>query len=304
MNDVASAQPPRPGELNLDHIAHFVPDIDAASAALERLGFTLTPYSPQSHRLSPGGPLVSAGTGNRCIMFERGYVEMLTPTAATPVADQLRDAIRRYVGVHLVAFGTSTPDADHARLSEAGFRPLEPVALQRPIDTAEGAATARFTVVRVPPGTMGEGRIQFCRQHTPELVWQTRWTGHPNGVTALAWVLVCAADPAEAARRYSRFTGLEGTSSGSGWSLATARGTLLFAAPDAIERVLGTAPAAPPSLAAYGLRTRDPALARRLAAAAGCSIVEVASDRFAAALPAALGGIVVFESAAASPLRL
>src|SRR4051812_29042624 len=115
-DDIARAQPPRPSELNLDHIAHFVPDVDAASAALESLGFTLTPYSPQSHRLAPGAPLVPAGTGNRCMMFERGYVEFLTPTAATPLAEQLRDAMRRYVGVHLVAFGTSAPGADHARL--------------------------------------------------------------------------------------------------------------------------------------------------------------------------------------------
>src|SRR3954468_13282982 len=129
MSDIPAAQPPLPGELNLDHLAHFVPDMDAASASLERLGFTLTPYSVQSHRLSPGGPLVPAGTANRCVMFEEGYIEILTPTAATPVADQLRDAISRYAGIHLIAFGTSAPETDHGRLAAAGFDPLDPVAL-------------------------------------------------------------------------------------------------------------------------------------------------------------------------------
>src|SRR4051794_35152490 len=104
---VAQAQAPGAGSINIDHVAHFVPDIDAASTALDQLGFTLTPFSLQSHRLEANGPLVPAGAGNRCIMLERGYLELLTPTADTPVADQLRSAIGRYIGVHLIAFGTA-----------------------------------------------------------------------------------------------------------------------------------------------------------------------------------------------------
>src|SRR5687767_4162067 len=110
---VAAAQVPPAGSLNLDHVSHFVPDIDDASDDLARLGFTLTPFSPQSHRLEPGGPLVPAGTGNRCIMFERGYLEFLTPMSDTPLAAQLNAAMSRYVGVHLIAFGTAAPDVDH-----------------------------------------------------------------------------------------------------------------------------------------------------------------------------------------------
>ena len=143
-----------PGALTLDHVAHFVPDMAAASAALDALGFQLTPFSVQSHRLQPDGPLVPAGTANRCIMFERGYLEVLTPTAETPLAEQLRTAIQRYVGIHLIAFGTSSPETDYARLESQGFTPLDPVALQRPISTESGESTARFTVVRVPPPVM------------------------------------------------------------------------------------------------------------------------------------------------------
>src|SRR5690242_6418655 len=114
-------QVPERGQLNIDHVAHFVAHSDAAAAALSSLGFTLTPFSAQSHRLTPDGPLVPAGSGNRCAMFEYGYLEFLTPTHDTPVANQLRNAISRYVGVHLIAFGTATPDIDHARLAHAGF---------------------------------------------------------------------------------------------------------------------------------------------------------------------------------------
>src|SRR3712207_2875328 len=124
-------QRPRPGTLCLDHIAHFVPDIDRASAALERLGFTLTPFSLQQHRTRSDGPLEPAGSGNRCAMLRRGYLEFLTPTSDTPVAQRMRAAIARYVGQHLICFGTVESVRLHAQLETAGFHPLPPVALQR-----------------------------------------------------------------------------------------------------------------------------------------------------------------------------
>ncbi|HSN38707.1 MAG TPA: VOC family protein [Burkholderiales bacterium] len=292
----AAAQVPDPGKLNLDHVAHFVPHIDAASNALEKLGFTLTPFSAQSHRLQPEGPLVPAGTGNRCVMLQRGYLEFLTPTGDTPVADQLRASIRRYVGVHLVAFGTGAPDLDHARLANGGFAPLAPVALQRPVATEHGEDTARFTVVRVAPGTMAEGRIQFVQQHTPNLLWQPRWIAHPNRATALAGVVICAADPWETARRYARFTGLPPRAAGQAWRLDTARGYLLFAAPDTLERHLGVAPPALPWIAGYVLQSGDiDASGDYLRGSGGVDVMD--KRRLRVTLPAALGGIIIFEPA-------
>ena len=37
-------QLPGPGAVFLDHVAHFVPDMGTATAALERCGFGLTPF--------------------------------------------------------------------------------------------------------------------------------------------------------------------------------------------------------------------------------------------------------------------
>ena len=54
----AERQRPPPGELCLDHLGHFVPDLDAAAAVWEKLGFKVTPTSV--HQVS-GKP---AGTAN------------------------------------------------------------------------------------------------------------------------------------------------------------------------------------------------------------------------------------------------
>ena len=303
INAVAASQAPQRGSINLDHVAHFVPDSDAASAALEQLGFTLTPFSAQSHRLEPQGPLVPAGTGNRCVMLEAGYLEFLTPTGATPVADQLRTAIRRYIGVHLIAFGTAAPEIDHARLAHEGFQPMTPVALQRPISTETGENTARFTVVRVPPGTMPEGRIQFCRHHTPELVWQERWITHANGARGLAAVLLCVEDADEAAWRYSRFSGRPYTSEGGAHHIATARGSLSFVEPVALKRTLGLTPPALPWIAGYALETRDVAATREYMRRSGNSGADFARDHVLVTLPEALGGVVIFQQPGSGMLR-
>jgi glyoxalase-like protein len=307
MSDVSSVvtpQVPPAGSLNLDHVAHFVPHMEAASAELERLGFTLTPFSAQSHRLEAQGPLVPAGTGNRCVMLERGYLECLTPTGDTALAEQLRVAMRRYVGIHLVAFGTGAADIDHARLVQQGFEPLAPVALQRPIATEDDVRTARFTVVRVPPGTMPEGRIQYCQQHTPDLLWQRRWLTHANGATALASVLLCVADPAEAAQRYSRYSGLAASPSGNTCSIETARGALIFVDAETLRGALGTAPPASPWIAGYALESRDIAATRAYLQSVGIGARELQGGRIAVTLPDALGGILIFQPQGSGALEL
>lgn len=294
--DIARAQIPTPGELTLDHIAHFVPDIDAASTALERLGYTLTPFSPQSHRLTPDGPPIPAGTGNRCVMLERGYLEFLTPTADTPLALQLRIAIDRYVGVHLVAFGTSAPDRDYERLEHEGYGPLPPVALQRPIDTPDGSGTARFTVVRVAPGTMAEGRIQYCQQHTPQLLWQSRWVEHRNTVTALTGVILCVADAHEAAERYTRYTGLAVEETQTGWRMITAHGTLHCLSADTLRRHWRIEPPSLPWIAGTVLAARDLDVLATYVQNAGCPAWPVTGG-LRVQLPPELGGIAIFHRA-------
>ncbi len=301
---IAAAQAPRAGKLSLDHVAHFVPDIDAASTAFQALGFTLTPFSAQMHRLEDGGPLVPAGAGNRCVMLERGYIECLTPTADTVIADQLNAAIARYTGLHLIAFGTGDAAADHVRLGRQQFAPLAMVDLQRTIGTPDGEATARFSVVRVAPGTMAEGRIQFCRQHTPELLWQSRWTRHPNRAVALKSVIVCVENPEEAAQRYAHFTGIAATASGDDRIIDTARGRLLLVAPPAVQRVFRTDPPVLPWIFGSVLASADMGKTRQSIVASGLPHGMLGDERLYVVAPPSIGGIMVFEPKRIAPFSL
>ena len=119
----ASRQRPPAGELYLDHLAHFVPDLDAAAAVWEKLGFAVTPVS---HHNVSGKP---AGTSNRCVMLEDGYLELLAATMETPHAQRVRDRMQRFIGVHLACFGTPDAQAEHRRLAEHRFEPEPPVSV-------------------------------------------------------------------------------------------------------------------------------------------------------------------------------
>ena len=52
------------GEVFVDHIAHWVPDMPGAAKAMEDLGFVLTPYTEHTNSTAPGEPILPAGSAN------------------------------------------------------------------------------------------------------------------------------------------------------------------------------------------------------------------------------------------------
>ncbi|MBU0725982.1 MAG: VOC family protein [Alphaproteobacteria bacterium] len=303
----APRQLPQDSELFLDHIAHFVPDMDAAGAALERLGYILTPFTAQQNSLKPGDAPVPAGTANRLVMLRRGYLEFLTAVVDTPLAQQLQDAVKRYVGVHLLAFAVGDAQAAWERLAATGFAPTPLVHLERAVGLPQGGSkNAKFSVVRVPPGTMPEGRIQILTHHTESIVWQERWMAHPNRIVALTDILLAVADPQEAAQRFARFLDRKAEQDSAGrWHLATDRGVLTFVTPASVPGLLPGMPERPaPFIAAYGLESADLDVSERHFREAGAAIERLDDRRLRLDLPAALGGTqIVCAPGAIMPWR-
>jgi glyoxalase-like protein len=235
-----SKQLPGPGEIFLDHTAFFVPEMDAAAAALEACGFRLTPFTVQTNR--EGDKTVPSGTGNRCAMLREGYIELLaampSPMGDTPLAAQLRERIADHAGIHLAAFSTADAAAEHRRLSEAGFPTLPLVDMRRPV----GDDFARFSIARIAHGTMPEGRAQFLTHRTEPLVWLPDMLDHPNGAEALTALWIAADDPAEVAARYARFTGRPVKHEGAVTSIDLDRGWLGISTPAYLRASDGIVP--------------------------------------------------------------
>ena len=253
-------------EIFLDHVGHFVPDPAAASEALKRFGFSPTPASIQVNPDTGGGER-PAGTGNITAMFQHGYVEALFKTADTPLGRELASAIARYPGVHLAAFSVSDAAAAHRRLEASGFHVRPLVEMQRPVTTALGPDIAAFTVARVEPGEMAEGRVQILTHRTEGSVWQPRWLEHPNGAIGLIDLVIAAADVEETADRFSLFLNRHATENQFGPVVKLDRGRVQIIAPAKFtELTLGLAVPSLPFIGLYAVAVKSvPALEARLA---------------------------------------
>jgi hypothetical protein len=229
---------PLRGEIFLDHVAHFVADPESAGRALARAGFAPTPVSVQVNPDPAGGPPQPTGTGNVTCMLDRGYLEILFKTSGTPLSRELDVAMARYRGVHLAAFAVADAAATHARLGQAGFHTRPLVNMQRPVETAAGEDIAAFSVVRLVPGEMPEGRIQALTHHTEPMVWQPRWLAHPNGAIALTGIFIAVADVEEAAARFARFTGRQAALSRFGHTIALDRGRIELMSGEGLQQML------------------------------------------------------------------
>ncbi len=250
-------QLPQDGEIFLDHVGHFVRDPDLAARALARAGFTTTPVSIQ---VNPDGTDSEqpTGTGNICAMLTRGYVECLFKTADTPLSRELDTAMQRYSGVHLIAVSVSDAEAAHARLQEEKFRTRPVVSMRRPVQTEHGEDVAAFTVVRVEPGVMPEGRIQLLRHHTEHTVWQSRWLDHPNGALGLLDVVIVVSDPNKAGSRYAQFLGRPARCNKSGQFIKLDRGGIQIVSQQTFHALLPNTPAIePPFIGLYAIKVQS-----------------------------------------------
>ena len=225
-------------EIFLDHVGFFVRDVEAGKRALARVGFAPTPISVQTNPDPKGGEARLTGTGNVTAMLSQGYIEVLFKTADTPLAAELDAAMARYPGIHLAAFAVADAASWHRRLAQLSFRVRPLVEMQRPVDTGGPQGVAQFTIARLEPGEMPEGRIQVLTHHSESMVWQPRWLSHRNGALALAGVVIAVADVEEAAQRFARFTARAAQRCASGRLITLDRGRVHLASVDGLRHML------------------------------------------------------------------
>jgi hypothetical protein len=254
-------QLPTGEQIFLDHVGHFVRGAEAASRALGRAGFAPTPPSIQVNPDVAVGTQLT-GTGNVTAMFARGYIEVLFKTADTVLGREFDAALARYAGVHLAAFAVTDAQRAHERLKSDGFRVRPLVKMQRPVETAAGDDVAAFTIARVEPDVMPEGRIQILTHHTEAAVWQPRWLSHPNSAIGLIDVVIAVGNVAEAAERFSRFTGRVATQMSGAALIRLDRGGVYLVAHDRAAEKLPEVPATTlPFMLGYAVRVQSLAAA-------------------------------------------
>ncbi|MCZ6741529.1 MAG: VOC family protein [Alphaproteobacteria bacterium] len=290
-------QLPAGGEIFLDHVGWYVPDLDDVGRAFGRLGFPLTPYSVHGDRDPETGAIIAQGSANRLALLEQGYLEFLTAVEGTetPVGNHLRREMDRYIGVHLTAFSVFDAVGEADRLAGDGFRIQPTVHLRRTIEGADGAdVEVAFTVVRAAFGSIPEGRIQTLAHHTPEHLWQRRYMAEANALIGLAEVVFSVADPAASAGRLAKFTGRSAIETETGMSVPLDRGKLTFFEPKDVPRQLGiqAMPEAPATVA-IGLVSRDLAKTREFMRAQSVRLAVDEPNRLIVEPDEALGSALI-----------
>jgi hypothetical protein len=237
----------------LDHVGVGARDLAPLAAAYERLGFTLTPTA--RHR--------GKATGNRCIMLDHGYIELIALIDPS-MPDKLQAQLDRYAGLHIIALGIEDSDATLDRLRRAGLDIAGITPLERPVDDADPTGLqARFE--RIPLPDAPEGTIQLIKHLTREAIWQPRFTRHANGAVSLDEVVLAVPDPAATAARFSRLAGLPVVPDPvAGFVMAMGRGRVRVLPADALGLVYPgvTAPASP-CIAGMTVATQDGCAALR-----------------------------------------
>lgn len=173
--------------LALDHVGFIVPDLAATSALLEALGFTLTARAEHTRTL-PTGQVVSAGSAQRSLMLDQGYIEFMEifdPGAGHMLAQAGSD---RH-GLHILALGT--PDAHHSHAAcEAASLAVSPVMdWSRAVDDGGVSGLARFRFFGAADWRPDDPSYLCWVQHlTPELLRPARLLRHANAAQALVGV--------------------------------------------------------------------------------------------------------------------
>jgi len=179
----------------LHHIVHAVGDLEAAAGFYRRAGFTLGTRNRHPW-----------GTHNFVVQFQGFYIELLTLAEPDKLgAEGLalhfgqfnREAIAHGDGFSMLLRQSADIAADAADFARGGIGSSAPLSFSREATLADGTVgTLGFALAfaRAP----GSPRVGFaaCQELNPALFWNEAFQRHDNGATALAGVVLTAADPA------------------------------------------------------------------------------------------------------------
>jgi catechol 2,3-dioxygenase-like lactoylglutathione lyase family enzyme len=194
-----SGSPP----LSLDHVGIIVQDLDEGAARWNRLGFRLSPRSPQMG-LATSGRFEPWATANHCAVLERGYLELIgvhRPECPNPWASFLE----RFEGGHIAALRCTDAERAYAALAQRSedFDPPVPRRRAAPWHTDGDwhSREMRFRNIFSRDARVPECRYIVIEHETPEVVWQPVLMTHPNGASGLASIAYAADDPEPILRR-------------------------------------------------------------------------------------------------------
>ena len=213
------------GITGIDHTLVGVRDLEAARDLWQRLGFTVTPR----------GRHIGWGTGNYCIMLERGYIELLGIVDASQFTNNLDAFLKIREGLMGLAFATDDAAACAAALRMNGIAAEGPKQLKRLLELPEGTVVPEFALVHPAPDAVPGLKAFVCSHLTPELIRRPDWLVHPNGAASLLGMTIAVDQPRSLVPAWRKLFGDKSIrADGAAMLVETGMGRLLFATPETL----------------------------------------------------------------------
>ena len=193
--------------LSLDHVGYVAESLPRLRATMQRLGFAPTEPALLMRANPETGALESLQQQSCHAVFGRSYIEFSAVMTDDP-SHHLAVYRARGDGLHILALGTMDVAATQARCVREGVPVTPPARAARQIDYGGLHGEARFEWFMAQPASAPEGLVCWVRNLTPQLVFQSAVSQHPNGALDVIEVQVEAPDLAAAAARYGRWLGV------------------------------------------------------------------------------------------------
>lgn len=284
----------------IDHLVLCVRDLEAASAAYARLGFTLTPRA-----LHPWG------TANHLVQLQGNFIELLTvaePAKIVPPGPGEfafgpfnKAFLDRRDGFSMLVFASDDARRDQAEFAKSGLQTYAPFDFARRAKLPDGEeVTVAFSLAFVTDQRLPEAAFFACQQHAPQYFWKPEYQTHANGAVAVTEVIMVADEPDKLSGLFADLQGKDAVSLTDGaLSVRTARGRVVVLdrrrAADRFGDALPRGPATQ-HFVAYRVAVKDAAVARALLDAAGVPFRAV-QDTLQIAAADAFGTVIEFAPA-------
>ena len=191
--------------LSLDHVGFMVRDLDRGALQWRKLGFLLSPHSPQMGK-TPGGAMAPWATSNHCVMFAQGYLELIGITSPENF-NPWTHFINRFEGAHIAALRCRDANDTYAALRTRidGFDP--PLQRRRMVEHDGAEQAFEFRNIFSQDDCFPEGRFILVEHQTPDVIWRPEFMSHPNGAVSLAALMFCSESPQPTVDRLAGMTG-------------------------------------------------------------------------------------------------
>lgn len=283
----------------IDHLVLAVADLDAARARYAGLGFTLTPEARHPF-----------GTGNSLVQLEGAFLELVAVKDPAGVPEHgagrfsfaafNRDYLKRGEGLSMLVLDSTDTQADARRFAAGGLTTYEPFDFSRKARLPAGEeVTVGFSLAFTGRTDMPDAGFFTCRQHAPEHFWKAEYMRHANTARGVADIWLAADRPDELAEFLQTFADADAAVEDGRVTVATRRGRIVAATPDAVRESFGVVPPDAhrrPCLCAFTVDVDDLDAARNCVVGAALR-AERAGDRLVLDPAAMFGAIVAFRQA-------